>query len=86
MIDLVLISTVLDAIIRAERPGEGLTEEVIGVLVETILRKPIVAHQLRAALVECKNRKFAEEKTDTWNQQLWYITDTGRAFRNARMP
>jgi hypothetical protein len=66
----------------ANNSGRGLTtEELIGLDVETSLGRPLTAQQIRGALVECRDRGWAMEETDTWGQPSWLITASGALAR-----
>lgn len=75
-VDITLIKTALRVL--ANNGGrENLTEEIVGIDVETIIRRPLAAHQVREALMECKSRGWASEDVDTFGFPTWSITDEG---------
>lgn len=75
-VDLTLIKTALRVL--ANNAGRAnLTEEIVAIDVETILRKPIVAHQVRDALMECQRHGWATEEQDDFGLPVWHITPEG---------
>ena len=72
--------TLVRAALRALKNCQGrddVTEEVLGYDVEAILRRPVISHQLRGALVDMKTRGWVTEDLDTWGLPTWSITDAG---------
>jgi hypothetical protein len=76
-VDIALISTVLRVLNNAESHRDY-TEELIGLDAELILRRPIPTHQIRDALVQCRNKSWASEASDDFGLPIWKITEAGR--------
>lgn len=74
--DLTLIKTAL-RILSNNSGRDNLTEELVGVDIETILRRPLAAHQVRDALMECKRHGWATEDQDDFGLPTWSITLDG---------
>ena len=78
MVDLTLINTVLHVL--SNSVGRvNLTEEIVAIDCETILRRPMISHQIRGALCECQRQGWAEEATDDFGLPVWHITPNGEA-------
>jgi hypothetical protein len=75
-VDITLVKTVLN-VLNNNVSRSNLTEEVIGIDCETILRKPLAAHQIRAALAECASHAWAHERFDEFGMPVWNITAPG---------
>lgn len=76
-VDLTLIATILRALNNADSHRDY-TEELVGIDAEMILRRPIPTHQIREALVFCKQKGWATEGTDDFSQPIWKITEAGQ--------
>jgi len=77
MVDLTLIKTVL-RVLSNNASRANLSEEVIGIDCETILRKPLPTHQVKAALAQCTLRAWALERCDDFGLPVWNITPAGQ--------
>lgn len=75
-VDLTLVKTAL-RILSNNGGRDNLTEELVGVDIETILRKPLAAHQVRDALMECQRHGWAIEDQDDFGLPTWRITPEG---------
>lgn len=76
-VDISLIKTTLRVL--ANNSGrDNLTEEIVAIDVEAILRKPLAAHQIRDALAECARHGWAIEGKDDFGLPTWGLTDSGR--------
>jgi hypothetical protein len=78
MVDLTLLKTALK-VLSNNTNRENLTEELIGFDIETILRRPLAAHQIRDALMECQRHDWAKEDQDDFGLPTWSITPAGEA-------
>lgn len=74
MVDLELVRSTL-SVLAAN--GRAMTEELIGIDVEVLRRKPSVLHQIRAALMELGRHGWAKEGEDEWGMPTWTITVAG---------
>ena len=77
MVDVTLIKTTL-RVLRNNADNPDLTEEIIGIDVQTSLRRPLAAHQLRDALMHCREHGWAVEEQDDFGLPTWRITPEGR--------
>ena len=75
-VDLTLVKTAL-RVLSNNGGRANLTEEVIGIDIETILRKPLAVHQVREALSECARQGWAQEEQDDFGLPVWHITPNG---------
>jgi hypothetical protein len=76
-VDIQLITTILRVLNNAEEHRDY-TEELVGLDIELILRRPIPTHQIRDALVQCRAHGWAVEASDDFGQPIWKITEAGR--------
>jgi hypothetical protein len=76
--DLTLIKTAL-RVLSNNANRDNLTEELVGVDIETILRRPLAVHQVRDALMECQRHGWAKEDQDDFGLPTWVITPAGEA-------
>jgi hypothetical protein len=77
MTDVVLVRAALKVLVNNAGRGIGMTEELVGIEIETMLRRPCTAQQVRGALSECRKRNWAVEESDTWGQPMWRATEAG---------
>ena len=77
-IDLTLVKTALK-VLSNNANRDNLTEELVGVDIETIIRRPLAAHQIRDALMECHRHNWATEGQDDFGIPTWSITPGGEA-------
>jgi len=75
-VDITLIKTTLK-VLSNNASRANLTEEVIALDCETILRKPLATHQVKAALAECTRHGWAIERRDDFGLPVWNITMNG---------
>lgn len=76
-LDITLITTVLRVLNNAaDRPD--FTEELVGLDVEMINRRPVPTHQIREALRYAQQKGWAKEGADDFGQPIWQITDAGK--------
>jgi hypothetical protein len=75
-VDIGLVKTAL-RVLDNNRGRADLTEEVIGLDIQTILRRPLAAHQVRDALAECRRHDWAAEAQDDFGLPTWRITEQG---------
>ena len=76
-VDITLIRTILKVLELHEGRKPAPTEELIAIDAEGILRRPLLAHHVRGALVECKRQGWASEGADEFRQPTWEITAAG---------
>jgi len=82
-IDITLIAAVLRVLLNnAGRPA--MTEELVGIDCEVIMRRPLIADNVRAALLECAAHAWAVESADEFARPLWTITEAGKLKARAR--
>jgi hypothetical protein len=75
-VDLTLVKTAL-RVLSNNSSSANPTEEVIGIDIQTILRKPLAVHQVREALSECARHGWAQEEQDDFGLPVWHITPNG---------
>jgi phosphopantetheinyl transferase len=75
-VDLTLVKTAL-RVLSNNGGRANLTEEVIGIDIETILRRPLAVHQVLDALAECARQEWAHEEKDDFGLPVWHITIKG---------
>ena len=76
LIDLTLVKTALK-VLSNSAGRQNLTEELVGVDIDVILRRPLAAHQVRDALMECQRHGWAKEDQDDFGLPIWSITPAG---------
>lgn len=77
MLDISLINTCLRVLNNAA-DRDDFTEELVGLDVEMILRRPIPTHQIREALRFCEGKQWATQGSDDFGQPTWKITTAGK--------
>lgn len=77
-IDLALVKTTL-RVLSNSVGRDNLTEELVGVDIDIILRRPLATHQIRDALMECQRHGWAKEDQDDFGLPTWSITPEGEA-------
>lgn len=69
-LDLALIKTIRQ-VLANNQGRDDLTEEIIAIDAEVILRRPIATHLLQAALAECLQRGWARKSADPFGFPTW---------------
>lgn len=77
MLDISLINTCLRVLNNAADRND-FTEELVGLDVEMIQRRPIPSHQIRESLRFCESKQWATQATDDFGQPTWKITAAGK--------
>jgi len=75
-VDISLIRGSLNVLANNAARGP-ITEEVIALDLEVMLRRPAIAHQVRAALVWAQQQGWTAETVDEWGLPTWKLTAAG---------